>query len=283
MTTAPPLHPTSTRVTGEGGLLLNVWDYGGGGPPILLCHCTGTFGRIWDPVARHLQGTFRMIAIDTRGQGDSAIPSSREDCAWWRSGEDVLAVIEHFDFGPGLRACGHSAGGAHLAHAELAQPGTFSRLVLIDPIIAPDHQFGAENPLAAKVRRRLNTFSHRSAARDRFAAKPPMDVWAPEALNAYVEFAFEDEPDGSITLKCPGEREAWFYELGGAPDVYERLHQITCPTLLVTGSESYVAPLTELQAARLPQCERRIIEGAGHFIPQEKPETIAQVIKDWLQ
>lgn len=276
------MQPAPVAVIGEGGIQLNVWDYGGEGPPLVLCHCTGTFGRIWDPVVVHLRDTFHVLAIDTRGQGDSEAPQDRIQYEWWRSGDDVAAVAEHFDLPAPRYACGHSGGGAHVAYAELGQPGLFQKLLLIDPIIAPYHRFGEENPLAAKVRRRINTFSSRVEARERFASKPPMDRWSPVMRDAYVQHAFIDLPGGGITLKCPGDREAWFYELGGAHDVYQRLKEIRCPVMLVTGSDSYIAPLVEKQAAKLPACMMRTIAGAGHFVPQEQPETIAFLMKDWF-
>lgn len=277
------LAPIAHKVTTEDGPLLQVWEYPSEGPPLILCHCTGTLGRVWDPVVEHLEGQFHVFSIDTRGHGDSGAPLERDGYAWWRSGDDVLAVIEHFDLPHGVFACGHSAGGAHLAYAELAEPGTFGRLLLIDPVIAPSGHFGEENPLAEKVRWRLNTFPDLEAARERFAAKPPMDDWTPDALGAYLEHAFVEEEDGRVTLKCPGNREAWFYELGGAHDVFERLGEIEVPTLLVTGSQSYVAPLTQLQLERLPNARVYTVNGVGHFIPQQDPEATARLLLEWMQ
>ena len=41
--------PAAVKVEGHGGVGLCVWDYGGAGPDLLFCHCTGTMGRIWEP------------------------------------------------------------------------------------------------------------------------------------------------------------------------------------------------------------------------------------------
>ncbi|MCH7910243.1 MAG: alpha/beta fold hydrolase, partial [Candidatus Hydrogenedentes bacterium] len=62
------------RVTGFDGVALNVWDLGGDGPPLLLCHCTGTHGRVWDPLLPRLLEHFHVYAPDTRGHGDSEKP-----------------------------------------------------------------------------------------------------------------------------------------------------------------------------------------------------------------
>ena len=278
----PDLDPLAEEVIGHDALRLRVWDYGGGGPPLLLCHCTGVCGRIWDPVVARLGGAFRVLAVDTRGQGDSEAPGAREEHAWWRSGADLVAVLEHFDLPAGTWVCGHSAGGAHVVYAELAEPGSFGKMMLIDPIIAPYEQFGKENPLAEKVRYRVNTFSSRAQARQRYSAKPPMQHWHEEALEAYLTHALSEAADGSVALKCAGHREAWYYELGGASEVFERIHEVRCPVLLVTGSESYLQALVEMQASRFAAATRETVEGAGHFIPQEHPDAVARLLKEWF-
>jgi len=48
--------PTAHTVSGHEGFPINVWDYGGDGPVLLLAHCTGAVARTWDPVVRHLDG-----------------------------------------------------------------------------------------------------------------------------------------------------------------------------------------------------------------------------------
>jgi len=275
--------PEAVTVRGYNGLNLNVWDYGGSGTPLLLCHCTGTLGRIWDPVVARLGDQFRVLAPDTRGQGDSEAPSDRHDYRWDYSGKDLLAVAKHFSLPPGVGAAGHSAGGAHLGYAALESPDCFGRIMLLDAVVADRQFFQGSNPLAEKVRRRKNTFESKDAARERLCSKAPMSYWHPMAQAAYLSHAFEDAPDGSCTLKCPGTREAWYYELGGASDLFERLGEITVPTALVTGEKSYGHAWVEAQQARLANTHMDIVSGAGHFIPQEKPEETAALIATWFE
>lgn len=277
-----PLNPVRHTLRGSGGLSLNVWDYGGNGPVMLLCHCTGTLGRIWDPVVRLLGGRFRCIAPDTRGQGDSGTPPTRADYAWRLSGEDLLHIVDGLGLGGGIVAAGHSAGGAHVAYAEHYRPGVFERVVLIDSIIGPGQFFDEDNnPLAALVRKRINVFPDLETARERFRSKPPMKSWVPEAVEAYLAHGLRQRPDGQLELKCPGDREAWFYELGGACDVFEELDQMPVRTLLLAGDESDTRGLAQLQQQRLPHAELRMVPGAGHFLVQEYPELVAEQVMAW--
>ncbi|MBI2426185.1 MAG: alpha/beta hydrolase [Candidatus Hydrogenedentes bacterium] len=281
MLSSPPLSPRAVTVIGHGGIRLNVWDYGGDGPALVFSHCTGTLGRVWDPTISALGPGFRVLAIDTRAHGDSEAPVSREEYAWSISGHDLLAVIDHFGLDAPINAVGHSGGAGHVAYAEMHRPGSIGRVVLIDGIVGPSHAFPAENPLAAKVRKRINTFASLDEARERFAAKPPMNKWVPGALEAYLTHAFRAE-NGGITLKLPGDREAWFYELGGSHDAFEAMPGFTWQPLLVSGSDSYVLPLVNFQAQVLGGAPERVVEGAGHFIPQEKPEETAALLREWF-
>ena len=274
--------PVAHTIRSHDGLALRVWDYGGAGPPLLLCHCTGTLGRIWDPIVARLGGAFRCIAPDTRGQGDSERPPDEAGFEWRNSGQDLLTIVDALRLGPGLRAAGHSAGGAHLAYAETLRPGAIARAVLIDPIIGPRAAFAGERPLAKLVRNRVNDFASLEDARARYVAKPPMNTWTDETVDAYLAHAFVTTADGRVHLKCPGYVEAIFYNKGGACDVFEQLESLDFDGMLVTGSESNVRGLAEHQHSRLPRLPFRVLEGGSHFVPQEQPEAIAELLRTVL-
>lgn len=271
------LSPVAIRVAGQGEVGINVWDYGGEGPTLLLCHCTGTHARMWDALVPALLPHFRCVAADTRGHGDSEVPADLDAYTWKNSGHDLLAVIDALDLGPDLRAVGHSAGASHVCYASLLRPGVFSRALVMDPIIGPEFP-GHENPMAAAARKRRPVFASREAARTNYAAKPPMNAWHPRTLDAYVEFGFHDNDDGSVDLNCPPAVEGELYTLGGASDIFERLGEIEMPITLVTSENSNVRGLVELQREKFSNFTFHVIEDAGHFIPQEKPEAVVELI-----
>lgn len=283
MSEAIELNPTAIRVTGHGGVGINVWDYGGEGPVLILAHCTGTHGRIWDPLVSKFLPHFRVYAYDTRGHGDSDKPRDPNAYRWNDSGMDLLAVIDELNLGEGILAAGHSAGATHICHAEMNRPGTFSRAVLIDPIIGPKRDFSGPNTLAEISRGRVNDFESHEAAIQRFASKPPMDAWDPAALEVYIKFGTVEREDGGISLKCRGEIEAAIYEGGGATDLFERLGELRLHVTLVTGEYSNTRSLAEMQRERFSDVDFRVIEECGHFIPQEKPDEIASLILSVLR
>lgn len=68
------------------------------------------------------------------------------------------------------------------------------------------------------------------------------------------------------------------------PDAGAYLPKITCPILLLTGSEDAWSP--EKQHREMmsiaPDAELEVIERGGHFMPVEQPLVVAKLISDWL-
>ncbi|HPO15371.1 MAG TPA: alpha/beta hydrolase [Candidatus Hydrogenedentes bacterium] len=272
----------ASTVDGYGGVRLNLWDYGGDGIPILLVHCTGGCGRLWDPVAKRLRRSHRVYALDTRGHGDSDKPKERAAYAWQLSGWDLLSVVEGLGYGSALIPVGHSGGGAHIAYAEWLRPGTFSRSVLIDAIVGPRAFFSGESVLARTARRRAKVFHGRDAALARFTTKTPMNAWTRETVEAYVMHGLEECGENRVALKCPPAVEAWMYEMGGACEVFEQVHELKMQVLLITGAHSDVKPLVLEQYQRLPRALMYEMAATGHFIPQERPDELSELLCSWV-
>lgn len=68
------------------------------------------------------------------------------------------------------------------------------------------------------------------------------------------------------------------------PDAKPGLAQVTCPVLLITGAQDGWSPAPQHHeiAALLPHAEVHVIDGAGHFLPVERPDEMMQVISGWL-
>lgn len=263
-----------------------VHDLGGDGPPILFAHATGLHGRCWAPVAARLHG-WRAWALDFRGHGDSSKPRDL-DYAWQGFADDVLAVVDRLglDRPAGV---GHSKGGAALLLAEQARPGTFRALWCFDPVVFPPTladlaATAGDNPLAAGAERRRETFPSRAEAFENFRAKPPFDVVSDEALHAYVDHGFSDDPDGTVRLKCPPPVEAQVYRMGAHHDAFAHLDRVRCPVTIARGRRDgfgpadFAAPIAEaLPAGRLVD-----FDDLTHFGPLEAPDRIAASIAEAL-
>lgn len=273
-----PVH----RVPSSHGVTVALHDLGGAGPPVLLCHPTGFLALTWAPLAAELAGVAHCLALDFRGHGDSTVPASG-DLAWSGMADDVLAVVDHLGL-TGVRAAGHSMGGAALLLAEQARPGTFSALWLFEPIVIPPTPTGSldlrPDPMAEAAARRRPRFPDRDAAYANFAGKPPLAVLDPAALRAYVDHGMRDVPEGEgVELKCRPEVEAAVFQAARRADAFTGLGAVRCPvTVAVSGDGGGPAQLAGLVAERLPRGRLEHHPDLSHFGPMEAPAVMAAAV-----
>jgi len=279
----PLPEPEPVVLPGEHGPLY-LWLYGDGGPALLWCHGAGLCGRAFEPVfARLFPMRFRVAALDLSGHGASAARPDLTQAPWEAFRRDVATAADYLERQYSLAGgVGHSGGGAVLAMEQIRR-NRFPRLVLLDPILAPDAFFPAAAPLADKARRRRHHFSDREAVRARLGSKLPFSRWQADMFEAYLRYGFRLAADGGVTLCCSGEVEAAFYEGGSTERTLRQLAAMRCPTLIVTGAESYMRPYASEQWTHAPAGSRlEILPDCGHFIAQEKPEETARLVREWF-
>jgi pimeloyl-ACP methyl ester carboxylesterase len=68
--------------------------------------------------------------------------------------------------------------------------------------------------------------------------------------------------------------------VGGLPGLEARLGAIEAPTIIVIGTADPVVPVRSARqlASQIPRAELVVLDGAGHLLPQQRGETIAEVI-----
>jgi pimeloyl-ACP methyl ester carboxylesterase len=276
--------PVPGTVPSSDGVTLPVHDFGGAGPLVLLSHATGFHGLVWRPMAAALAPRWHPVSFDYRAHGDAPAPDS-DHFHWWGFGEDAAAMAAALG-APGLLGVGHSMGGAALLMAELAVPGTFRALVLFEPIVFPSAPppTGEAPSLAVGARRRRTTYPSYDAVLASYAAKPPLNVFTPDALDAYVRHGFRADADGSVSLKCLPEHEARTYEMAAGNGVFERLAEVGCPVLVVAGREDGSPPpaIAPAVAEQLPHGRFQRLETVSHFGPMEDPPLLASVVDEYF-
>src|SRR5262245_38830575 len=159
---------------------LHYVDWGGDGPPLLLVHATGFHARLWDPYAEALRDRFRVIAMDQRGHGESGLP--RNGFNWTHFSEDVHALIEALDIA-GCAVAGHSSGGTAVAGCAGLNPGSISRLLLLDPVIRPPREgfpaAPAANSAFSGARRRRAIWESPEQFIETMTGPGPVAGWRP--------------------------------------------------------------------------------------------------------
>src|SRR4029077_14829479 len=99
-----PERGTVTRDTTE----LVYWTWPGSGPPTLLLHGIGNYGRYWDLFADAVGGRLTLIAPRARGHGESGRPADGYSPADFVA--DALAVLDATRVESAV-VVGHSMGG----------------------------------------------------------------------------------------------------------------------------------------------------------------------------
>lgn len=260
-------------------------DFGGSGPPALLHHATGFCAALWAPVAERLAERFRVFAMDARGHGDSSKPSPPDAYHWDAFGRDVAAVASRLTeaHGPIALAVGHSFGGTALTLAELARPGLFERLILVDPVIPPTdpeirRTFGRANPMAEGARRRRRRWESRAAARARWSDRSVFAAWTPRALDLYVSEGLAECAEGGVILKCPPEVEASVFEQAASVDPMLDAHRLRASVVVVWARRGNF-PLEHFQefAGRMPDGTVRELD-VGHLVLMEDPDLLVETL-----
>jgi pimeloyl-ACP methyl ester carboxylesterase len=284
-----------TVVVEHDGLRIQGLDWGGDGEPLLLLHPNGFCAGFFDPLAHRLRDTFRPIGVDLRAHGGTDTPANpAEDYAFALMAADVVAVLDHLEV-DSFSALGESLGGGVATMVDAALPGAMRRLMLCEAIAFDPIAFGLQRPLASTkaggnfmadaARKRRAVWPDRATVRESYGARPPLDVLAPDALDAYVRWGFVDRPDGQIELACAPEDEATIFEVtsgeSGAPAAFDHLTSLTAKAVVLHGTTSNLPPdWFRRQAA---QAEAPVVEVDGsHFFLQESTERAEALAREHL-
>jgi pimeloyl-ACP methyl ester carboxylesterase len=238
---------------------------------LVLLHGGGANAHWWDHVAPALADAFHVVALDFRGHGDSDYP---EDVYVGAFSDDLDALLDHLEAADAV-LIGHSMG-AHIALDRAARVPGARALVLLDLA------WGSARGVRRAARRALTmrfTYPDRDAALARFRFLPG-NARVDESLRlAIAEQSVRREPDGRWGFQFDPR---WF----GLP--YRKLPplgQVTCPTLLVRGSESPFLPADAAQAlvGELPDARLLELERAGHHLHVERPDAVIEALRAFLQ
>jgi len=263
------------------GLRMHVVDEGEG-PPILLLHGEPTSSYLWRNVIPPLVASgYRAVAPDLIGFGRSDKPS---DIAWYtydRHVASIAAVVDALDLS-GITLVVHDWGGPIGLRFAVEHEDLVDRLVILDTGIG-----GGRPPSDTWLRfrevvramgadvdpARLVESGTVSGLADETRAAYAAPFPTPESkagVRAFPELV-PAEPDHPNTAPMNRVRDA--------------LRSWTKPTLVVWGAEDRALPpsLAHAFAELIPGAgEPVILEGAGHFLQEDRPDDLAAAILRFL-
>lgn len=280
--------PIATRHS-VNGVELQVYEWPAPGPTVFLAHATGFHARCWDQVVARLP-EFRCIAVDMRGHGLSSQPEP--PYLWRYFGEDVAALARALGL-EGAIAAGHSKGGYAITLAAALEPGIFSKLLLIDPVILSPSAYKSmaerEGEVEHFAARRRNEWPSPEAMFESFKGRPPFNAWDPAVLHDYCQFGLVPNPNGDgCVLACPPRIEAATYMGSSGGDIYDEIGTLDIPVRILRARERSAdspgdmsgSPTNPELVKHFSRAEDIHLPKYSHFIPMEDPGFIAEQLRE---
>ncbi len=240
------------------------YELHGSGPRLLLLNGSGGTVAAATPMIQKLAQHFQVLIHDQRGLGRTTVPRDTPSMADYAV--DAAALLDHVGW-PSTMVFGISFGGMVAQELAVTWPQRVQRLALLctSPGGAggssyPLHTLGAMSP-DEQERLRLHITDNRYTPE--FLAAHPFD-------QRLVELAAA----GRSATKTDEQRRGEMMQLLARSDhdVWDRLSNINCPTLVAFGEFDALAPRanSEAIASRITDSELRGYQGGHAFIWQDR-------------
>lgn len=259
------------------------------GPPVLLLAGFPQSWFAWRHVMSHLADTFRLIALDLPGQGDSDRPGTGYDTLTVAG--RVKAFLDHIGI-PRCSVVAHDVGAWVAFPFAATYPGIVERLVLLDAgipgvtlpdalPIAADRAWRTwhfafhmvddlpEALIGGRERIYLDWFLRRKTANPQTFSEKDID----EYLRVFVR-------DGGLRAGL-----AFYREFGRSADQNRALAdrgQLPMPVLAIGADQGSIADMAGPLAAFAADVTGCVMPHCGHFIPEEQPEALAGALREFL-
>ena len=259
-------------------------------PPMLLIHGGRDHARNWDWVAQKLRDEYHILAPDLRGHGDSE---------WSRGGQyglidyvlDIAQLLDQLQLFP-IVIIGHSLGGAISCQYSGIYPERVKHLIAIEGLGPPP-----ENIQRRPAYQRMQTWIGQMQA---FAGRHPRrypslqdavqrmqdankHLSAEQAYHLTLHGTYRNE-DGTYTWKFDNyvrSHSPYEFNMDEARRIWGR---ITCPTLLVRGTESWATdPVQAGQASAFRNAQCVDIANAGHWVHHDQLDKFLSLVRHFIQ
>lgn len=250
------------------------YELRGSGAPVVMIHGAQGDQSMFDNMASSFASRFYVLTFDQRGSGLSEKPEMDYTIALLA--DDTAALMDHVGFAA-ANIVGVSMGGTIAQELALRHPHKVRSLVLgcTTPGGPKAVRIGGDAFTAAYSTQPMSAEERGRALAEAAFTKGYIERH-PEIIPAMIE-ARRRRPLDPDALDRRMKAVLKF-------DAYDRLHQITCPTLVITGREDALISWenSRILADRIPNARLKIIESAGHCFWLEQPEQSNEAISRFL-
>jgi 3-oxoadipate enol-lactonase len=241
------------------------------GQAVLLIMGLGYPAAMWFRLMPTLTERYRVIRLDNRGAGRTGdVPGAPYTVETMTA--DCLAVLDAAEV-RNAHVVGISMGGLMAQEIALTAPDRVRSLCLL--ATHPGIPHAVTNPEAMAMLGSRGELTAREAAE----ASIPFN-YAPSTPRERIE------EDWAERLPLAATNEGYVAQLSGTSqwDGYDRLGQITSPTLVLHGELDALVPPENgrILADRIRGAELVTVPEANHLLGTDQPEQVSELLVSWL-
>jgi pimeloyl-ACP methyl ester carboxylesterase len=253
-------------------------------PTIVLLHGITNSGAGWVDAVRRWSDTYRIVAFDALGHGESDRFTDAELAGEGESAgagavealvTTTIAALDEIGASTPPVLYGHSMGGAIATVVAVRRPDLLRALLVEDPAWKLES-------LARQKSRGIAWVEAGAESRDDLAGmiaeelNDPESTWPRDEVEPWARAKGEADPR-FLAIGRPEMKEPW----------QQSAATLTVPTLLVTGSPDSEVIVTaamraELAAIGNPLIEVSVIEGAGHSVRRDRADEFHAIVDPWI-
>jgi 3-oxoadipate enol-lactonase len=250
------------------------YELRGSGAPLVMIHGAQGDQTMFNDLASRFAEHFHALTFDQRGSGLSEKPHTSYSIALLA--DDTAALMDYVGFSA-AHVIGVSMGGTIAQELALRHPAKARSLILgcTTPGGPQAIRIGG-GAFAAAYSTRPMSAEERGRALAEAAFTKGYIAQHPEVIPGMIE-ARRQRPLDPVAL----EQRMRAVQ---AHDAYDRLPQITCPTLVITGKDDALVAWqnSQLIAERIPGAKLVLLEPAGHCFWLEQPQQSREAMVQFL-
>lgn len=247
-------------------------DVGSSRITVIFLHGFPFDKSMWDGQLEYLKSSFRVIACDMRGFGQSTDETSHLSMDLFA--DDLIQFMDELNLEKAT-ICGLSMGGYIALNAIKKFPERFSGLILCDTQCIADPPEAKERRLKAiKDIESNGVFDFN----DGFIKK----VFYKDSLKNKKELV--EDIRNVIFSNSEHIMKQGLLALAERSETCSILNEINVPTLILCGREDEVTPLvqSEMMQASIKNSKLQVIDKAGHMSNLEQPDAFNRHLLDFL-
>lgn len=253
----------------------------GRGLPVVLLHGYPFNRTLWNEQVSALSNSYRVVAPDLRGLGESGVTPRRENDAapcpatMNRMAQDVAALLDHLEISRAV--IGGLSMGGYVTFAFYKQfPSRVRALILADTRAQADTEEAKQTRHQQAEKALAEGMAGIADAMLPKLLTPETVSKRPEVVKRVRDMMLKTKPEGAAgALLGMAKRE----------DQTPLLSQISCPTLILVGQEDPITPVQDSEKMHHAIAGSRlvVIENASHVSNLERTEQFNEELMRFLK